>query len=140
MRGERPLVFESQLDEQESEKEKPTDWSGVIIGLVLLPVYLFFLHLGKEDLGRNLSIILVGILLAVKVCWKLRSRPWFWLVILLVLAANVPLMRMNHWPDHWVPAVAFLPVALAEFLITIGAVKLVAKFFTANNISNGDEE
>ena len=133
-------MFEGQLDQQKSEKEMPTDWSGVIIGLGLLPVYFFFLYLGKEDLGRNVSIILVGIVLAVKVRWKLRSRPWFWLVIILVLAANVPLIIRIRWPQHWVPAAALIPLALAEFLITMGAIQLVVKVFAPKKSLNDDEE
>jgi hypothetical protein len=118
-------------EEQESEEQKPTDWSGVIIGVVLLPVFLLFMHAGKEDLGLNISVCLLGVLLAVKIRWALKMRLWFWGVIVLVLALQLPFILMIHWPRGWVPGVFLLPIAFASFLITIGAIRFVEKFVKA---------
>ena len=121
------MFEEQEADEQKSQQEKPTDWSGVFIGVLLLPVFLFFTHEGKEDVGLNLCVCLLGLLLAAKVCWELRSRIWFWGIIFLVLAADVPIIFMIHWPQSWVPGFALLPIALAEFLVTVSVVRFVQK-------------
>ncbi len=126
------MFDEEMREEQEREEVKPTDWSGVIFGALLLPVLLLFIHEGKEDVGLNVVVGLGGILLAIKVRWDLRSRPWFWGVIALMLAVNVPPILMIRWPHGWVPGVALLPIALADCLLTIGAVRLAEKFIVKN--------
>lgn len=133
------MFDEQRGDEQEPNQEKPTDWSGAIIGILLLPVFFFFMHEGKEDVGLNVCVCLLGILLAVKVCWELRSRIWFWGIIFLALAADVPLIFMIHWPEGWVPGLALLPVALAEFLITVWTVRFVQRFMVKNSSSDEEE-
>jgi hypothetical protein len=35
---------------------------------------------------------------------------------------------MIKWPPGWVPAVALLPIALAGYLIAIGAIRFVERF------------
>ncbi|MFZ0746595.1 MAG: hypothetical protein WAM85_19465 [Terracidiphilus sp.] len=63
-----------------------------------------------------------------EVSWKLKSHFSLLGVIILVLALNLPLMFMIQWPHGWIPGLALLPIALADFLITIGAVRFVEKF------------
>lgn len=121
------MFDEQKNDGQESEQEKPTDWSGVIIGIFLLPIFFFFMHEGREDVGLNVCVCLLGILLAIKVCWELRSRIWFWGIIFFVLVADVPLIFMVRWPQSWVPGLALLPIALVEFLITVSTVRFVRR-------------
>lgn len=133
------MFDEQKADEQETQQEKPTDWSGVIIGILLLPVFFFFMHEGNEDVGLNVCVCLLGILLAVKVCWELRSRIWFWGIILLVLAADAPLIFMIHWPHTWVPGLALLPVALAEFMVTVWAARFVQRTIEKNPPSDEEE-
>lgn len=133
-------MFDEQgSEEQEPKQEKPTDWSGAIIGILLIPIFLFFIHEGKEDVGLNVCVSLLGILLAIRVRWQLRSHLWFWGVIILVFVLNVPLMLMVHWPHGWVPGVALLPVAFAEFLVTLWALRLVQKFLVKIPRSDEDE-
>jgi uncharacterized membrane protein YwaF len=110
---------------------KPADWSGVIIGLILLPVYILFWLYGKEELGRSVFIILGMTMLAIRVRWDLRKRLWFWAIIISVLALQVPLLFLFRWPHGyhgWLPAVGTLPVGLADVLIILGAVSFVEKF------------
>jgi hypothetical protein len=56
------------------------------------------MHVGKQDLGLGVCVCLMGILLAVKLRWDLRTKPWFWGVVVLVLALNMPLIVMVKWP------------------------------------------
>jgi hypothetical protein len=63
----------------------------------------------------------------------LRRRVWFWVVILLVLIVQVPLILRVRWSGIHVTGVSLLPIGVAEVLVTLGAVRLVenfmAKFF-----------
>ncbi len=81
--------------------KKTTDYSGVIIGAVLLPVIFFFIYLGKEDMGRSVCIVLAAILLAIRIRWDLRKHFWFWGVIGVVFALHIPLFLflLAAWMD-----------------------------------------
>jgi Ca2+/Na+ antiporter len=119
------------LEENEQPKKKPTDYTGVVIGVILLPVLLLFIHLDKQDMGRSVCIVLGMIMLAIRVRWDLRRHFWFWAVIVLVLALHVPLFFIFQWPrglNGWLPAIGSLPIGLADVLIILGAVRFVEKF------------
>ncbi|HEX6496467.1 MAG TPA: hypothetical protein VF018_13340 [Acidobacteriaceae bacterium] len=111
----------------EPQEKKPTDYTGVIIGAILLPVVLLFIHLGKEDMGRSLSVVLAATLLAIRIRWDLRRHFWFWGAIVLVFAVHIPLILFIQWPHGWIPAVAMLPIAVAECLVILGIFRLIEK-------------
>ena len=115
----------------ENAERKPTDYTGVIIVALLLPVYLLFYFFGQEELGRSVSIVLGMTMLAIKVRWDLRRRFWFWTVVVVVLALHVPLLFLVRWPQGyhgWLPAIGTLPIGIADVLIILGAVRFVEKF------------
>jgi hypothetical protein len=111
----------------EPQGKKRTDYTGVIIGVILLPVLLLFIHLGKEDMGRSACIGLGTILLAIRIRWDLRKHFWFWGVIVLVFVLHIPLFLFLRWPHGWTPAVAILPIALMDCLIILGAIHLIER-------------
>jgi hypothetical protein len=110
------------------QEKQSTDYTGVVIGIILLPVLLLFYYFGKEDMGRAVFLVLGAILFAIRIRWDLRRHFWFWGVIVLVLALHVPLFFIARWPHGWLPAVGWLPIALADCLIILGIVRFVAKF------------
>ncbi|MEO7043269.1 MAG: hypothetical protein ABI035_13490 [Gemmatimonadaceae bacterium] len=74
-------------------EKKPTDYTGVIIGAILLPVYFVFdVFLGQEEMGRSVSVVLGMVPLAIRVRWDLRRCVWFWAVIVFVLLLHIPLL------------------------------------------------
>lgn len=76
----------------DSPKEKePTDYTGLKIGAMLVPVFLLFIFLGNADMGLTVCIVLGMIMLAIKLRWNLRKHVWFWATIVFVLALHVPL-------------------------------------------------
>ena len=109
------------------EEEKPTDYIGLIIGLALLPLVIFFDHIGKLDMGLNLCICLAVNLIAVRFRWNLRKHFWFWGVVVLLVAVELPLVINIPWPHGWVPGAALLPIGLVGFAIAMGAVRAVEK-------------
>ncbi len=110
------------------EPEKPTDYTGVIIFAIVLPVLFIFRHFGKTDMGLNVSVCLGMNLLAVRIRWDLREHFWFWGVVVLVMALNLPLIFTVQWPHAWVPGIVLLPIGLADLMVTLGALRLVENF------------
>jgi hypothetical protein len=114
---------------------KPTDYTGVIIAGILVPVYLVFYFLGREELGRSVFIVLGMTMLAIRVRWDLRKRIWFWTIVVVLLLLHVPLLVVLRWPrgfHGWLPAIGTLPIGLADLLIILGAVQLVEKFIVTS--------
>jgi hypothetical protein len=111
----------------ENQEKKATDYTGVIIGAILLPVVLLSIHLGQESLGRSVCICLAALMVAIRIRWDLRSHIWFWGIIVLLLALHTPLFLLIRWPHGLVPAVVMLPVAIVDCLIFLGVVQLVEK-------------
>lgn len=107
---------------------KRTDYTGVMIGAILVPVILLFIHLGRENLGRSVCVSLAGIMVAIRIRWDLRRHDWFWGIVVTLLALHVPLFFLVQWPHGWIPAIAMLPIALGDCLVFLGAVRLVERF------------
>lgn len=76
------------------QEKKNTDYSGLIIGAILLPVIFLFIYLGQENLGRSLCICFAALMVAVRIRWDLRNHFWFWGIIVLFLALHVPLVLL----------------------------------------------
>jgi hypothetical protein len=124
----------------ETPKEKgPADWSGTIIGAMLLPVLFLFIYLDKAEIGFTACIVLAMFMIAVKLRWKLRRYIWFWATIIFVLFLHVPFLFLVHWPQSSVPTIAYsLPLGVVDFLLITGAISLAQKVFSKG--STPDEE
>jgi hypothetical protein len=121
------------LDRDPSKDKEPTDYTGLKIGAVLIPVFLLFAFLGKADMGLTVCIVSGMIILAIKIRWNLRKHVWFWATIIFILALHVPLFFIVRWPQGNVPTLAYtLPVGIADFVIILGAVGLAENFFSPN--------
>jgi hypothetical protein len=127
--GELTEMFdELKTEDQEPEKQKTTDYSGLIIFACTLPVLLFFTHIGKTDMGLSIGICLFVNGVAAKIRWDLRRNFWFWAVIVLALALEMPLVLMIPWQHITINRITLLPIGVAALVITLGAVKFVEKF------------
>jgi len=127
------------FDYETPKEQKPTDWSGTMIGAMLLPVLFFFIYIGKAELGFTACIVLAMFLIAVRLRWKLRKHVWFWATIVLILALHVPLLFIVRWPETNVPTIVYsMPLATVEFLLMMGAISLAQKVFSMG--SSPDEE
>jgi hypothetical protein len=122
-------MFE-QLEELEEkpQQQQETDWSGTIIGSALFPVLFIFDHFGKFEMGLNVSICVAMNILVIRFRWNLRKHFWFWATMVLLTAAELPLIYKIRWPHHWVPGVSLLPVGLAAVLIAFAVVRFVQTF------------
>jgi hypothetical protein len=129
------------FDYESPKEETRTDWSGTIIGFMLLPVLFLFIYLGKAEMGFTLFIVLGVVIFAIKLRWKLRKHVWFWATISFILALHVPLLFIVRWPETNVPTIAFsLPLGIVDFLVIMGAISLAQRVFSNSSPSDqGDE-
>jgi hypothetical protein len=120
--------------------KKATDYTGVIIGIILLPVILLSVHLHQESLGRSVCICLGSLMVGIRIRWDLRNHIWFWGIIVLLVAVHVPLFLLIRWPHGWVPAVVMLPVALVDCLIFLRIVRFVENLTEGDQSANGQSD
>jgi hypothetical protein len=128
-------------DEQSSpDRQRRTDWSGTIIGALLIPVFFLFVYLGKGELGFTVCIVLGMAILAIKRRWKLRRHAWFWATIAIILALHIPFLFSVQWPRSNVPTLAFsLPLGIADFLLISGAISLAEMVFSKGHSSEQED-
>lgn len=107
--------------------EPRTDYTGLIVGVTLLPLLIAFIYLGEEDRGRSLCVCLAAVVIAIRIRWDLKRHWWFWGIGVGTLAASLPAILVVKWPKGWTPGIAALPVAAAEFLLTLGAIRLAER-------------
>ncbi len=129
------------FDYESPKKKSPTDWSGTIIGVMLLPVFFVFVFLGKAELGFNVMLVLGLVMIAVRLRWKLRKHVWFWGTIIFVLLLHVPLLFLVHWPQSNVPTIVYsLPLGIVDFLLISGALGLAEKLFSKGSSFDEDDQ
>jgi hypothetical protein len=127
--------------EREREAKGLTDYTGLKIGAILLPMLLLFAYFGKEDVGLAVVIVLGVMAVAIKIRWNLRKHIWFWAIIAVILALHVPLVFMVRWPQGNAPTLFYtLPLGLVDFLIISGALRLAEKFFLKEYSPTDEEE
>ena len=118
-------------EDPEDEKREAEEHNRIVvfyIAIALLPLTFLFDHFGKYDLGMNLSLCLGMNAIVIRIRWELKKYVWFWVVMAIVVAAELPIVFTVKWPHQWVPAVALLPIGLAACLVALGAIKLVEHF------------
>lgn len=132
------MFDELKTEDQEPKEQGATDYSGVIIAALTLPVLMLFDHIGKFEMGLSVTICLGMNLLAIRLRWELRKYVWFWTVVVLALTLEVPLALMIRWKDITINRITLLPIGVAVLVITMGAVKFVEKFIL--KVPPSDEE
>ena len=122
-------------------QKKPVDYTGLKVGLILAPVFVLFALLDKPDMGLAVCIVLGMTMLAVKMRWYLRRHFWFWAMIVLILALQVPLVFLIRVPQGDAPTLLYaMPVGIADFLVVLGAIGLAERVFSRGASSNGEGE
>ncbi|MGB6899703.1 MAG: hypothetical protein WBE12_13980, partial [Candidatus Acidiferrum sp.] len=95
------------FDDDGPKKKEPTDYTGLVIVAMLLPVFAVCVYLGNADIGLTAMIVLGMIMCAVRIRWNLRKHIWFWATIVFILALHVPLFFIVRWPLGKGPTLAY---------------------------------
>jgi hypothetical protein len=118
------------------EAKALTDYTGLKIGAILLPMLLLFIYLGKADMGLAVFIVLGVVAVAIKIRWNLRKHFWFWAIIVFILALHVPLFFIVRWPQGNLPTLFYtLPFGLIDFLTISGILGLAEKLLSTDSSS-----
>ena len=102
-------------------------WVSLCLGIVSLPIYWSFDHLGKLDIALpTLNCILVlGFVVAVK--WKWRWHVWFWITMAVLAMLHVPLVLFVPWTTKWVPALAIAGIDSVDLIVMLAILAVVEK-------------
>jgi len=113
------------------DEKKPVDYSGVIIGLILVPVYILVTYLSNDETALAVFMVLGAIIFAIKMRWNLRKHLWFWAVVVLLLALHTPLIFVFRVPEGNVPTIFYtMPIGIADFFIVLWAVDTAETVFS----------
>jgi hypothetical protein len=127
------------FDHDPSKEKGLTDYTGLKIGAILLPMLLLFIYLGKADMGLAVFIVLGVITVAIKIRWNLSKHVWFWAIIVFILALHIPLFFIVRWPQGNLPTLFYtLPFGLIDFLIISGILGLAEKLLSKDSSSNDE--
>jgi hypothetical protein len=60
--------------------------------------------------------------------WRLKQHGWFWLTMIVLAALHVPLILFVPWTTKWVPALAIIPIGIADLYLMLWVLSVVGKF------------
>ena len=114
----------------DSDNEQPELFTRrwlLLMLLSLVPFYSLFAFLGYPGKGRAAGICAAAIITAVRARWEVRKQLWFWVAVGILSALHVPLILLIPWTTASYPAFALLPVAVVDFAIVYGCIRLAEK-------------
>jgi hypothetical protein len=121
-------------DPSKEEEKEPTDYSGLIIALMLAPVFILVTYLRNADTALSICVVLGMTVFAIKLRWYLRKHVWFWAIIVFLLALHAPLVFVFRWPHGNVPMRDYvIPVGIVDFFIIIVAVDTADRLFSKDS-------
>jgi hypothetical protein len=86
-----------------------------------------FAVLGKVHLGVGAWICSGLVILVVRTRWDLRMHVWFWITIVFAELLQAPIVLLIPWEDRNLTWITFLPVAVLDYGLVYGCVRLVEK-------------
>lgn len=98
---------------------------SLVIFLFAAPFFVAFAIHG--DLGRARAAAVCASVFGVTI-WSRRHlmrKAWFWIVLLLLAVAHVPLILLVPWSDAGLPVYGLLPIALVDFAYVCGPIWLI---------------
>lgn len=106
---------------------KLTAQAGYLILLCSLPILIVFAILGKIWIGFGAWICSGLVILVVRTRWDLRMHVWFWITIVFAELIQTPIVLLIPWNDRSLTWITFLPVAVLDYYLVYGCVRLVEK-------------
>ena len=120
------------------DRKMRLQWWGVLcVILGALGVLIFFDHFGQLALARPTMISAAMVAIAIAMRWKLKRHAWFWITMIGFAALHVPLILFVPWTTRWVPALAIIPIGIADLFIMLWVLSVVGKLMERPKSSEG---
>jgi len=104
-----------------------TSKSAYVALFFALPVLVVFAYLGKWEMGIGAWICIGLVLLVARTHWDLRGSLWFWVSIAFSVVLQVPFILLVPWNNRSLSGISLLPVAVVDYGIVYGCMKLAEK-------------
>lgn len=125
---------------EEEQKEAPkrsfaliTRRWALLATICTSPVFFLFAFFGDPGRGMAAAIATGMITVAVRYFWDLKRHLWFWITIGLTALLHVPLVWFIPWPDNQYTYIQLLPLALLDFAIVYGVIRLAENAIGENS-------
>jgi hypothetical protein len=124
------------MEETDYSKNQKSRKFGAIVGLCLgAGVFLSFMagHVGR---GIAAAVTSLALLLAVRSCWALRNRAWFWVAVGFLVALHLSLVLFIPWPNMFYVGMnyALVPVTALDYGLVYGCIKLLEKIMSSGRV------
>jgi hypothetical protein len=87
-----------------------------------LATFFTFVFLGDRGRGAVAAFLVAAISYAAIWKWSLRRQPWFWGLILCLLAVHALPVFLIHWAVWHDAAIAFAPLAFADLAFCVAVI------------------
>jgi hypothetical protein len=121
----------------EDRKMRLPWWGVLCVILGALAVLILFDHFGQLALARPTMISAAMVVIAIAMRWRLKRHVWFWVTMIVFAALHVPLILFVPWTTKWVPALAIIPIGIADLFIMLWVLSVVGKFMEGPKASEG---
>jgi len=111
-------------------------WWGVLcVILGALAVLVFFDHFGQLAIARPTMISAGMVTITIAMRWRLKRHVWFWITVIVLAALHVPLILFVPWTTKWVPALAIIPIGIADLYIMLWVLSIIGKLMERQEVA-----
>ena len=107
-------------------------WWGLVAGLSSLLPLLLFAYFGNAGRGRAAAICVAVVVVAVRARWDLTKYAWFWWTLTILIVLHIPVIVLVPWTSKSYPGITLLPVAVVDYAIVYGCIKLAEKLMKSS--------
>ena len=104
----------------------------------LSPLFFILDHVYGTRTATGACICLTMVLAAAWMRWDLRHHVWYWIIIVLAILLQVPLVQLFPWERRTISPFSVYPVGMLDVAIVYGCLKLAEKVTTKKSISSAD--
>lgn len=119
-------------DANQSSNVFTRKWTLLVI-LCVLPLFVIFAVLGDPGRGRAAAGAAGVIMFAARACWDWKEHIWFRVTLAIIIAVHALLVALISWTSKSYPGLILFPVAVLDFAIVYGCIKLVHKMIMGND-------
>jgi hypothetical protein len=127
----------NKVSNAEDRKMRLPWWGVLCVILGALAVLIFFDHFGRLALARPTMISAAMVVIAIAMRWRLKRHVWFWITMIVFADLHVLLILFVPWTTKWVPALAIIPIGIADLYLMLWVLSVVGKFMEGPKASEG---